>query len=193
MTDINTFELGAWTGRSQAFRLVATQCGAADAQCLKTLKESGGYKLLGMNWEDYCSKHLGIHRSTAEEIIQRFDEFGPAYFKLAEFMRITPASFRQIEGSISADDECLVLAGENIPINRENAQRLIEAVGQLVARDRNEKSNSTDALIRRLESTIAEVTRQVRLKTDPADRFLLARSIEAAAAALEEATAELRR
>jgi hypothetical protein len=192
MTNIDTLELGALLGRSQALRLIATHCGAADAQCLKAIKDGGNYKELGLSWEDFCTQYLGIHRSTAEDIIRRFEEFGPAYFKLAELMRITPAAFRQIESAVSTDDECLVVRGESIPINRENAQRLIEAVGQLVTRNTVEKAASIDPLIRRLQNTIAEISRHVHKTVDPADRFLLARSTEEASEALRLATAELR-
>ena len=192
MDNNQTFEMGAWVGRSQAFRLVATHCGAADAQCLKSIKDGGHYKELGVTWEDFCSEYLGIHRSTAEDIIQRFEEFGPAYFKLAELMRITPAAYRQIESAVSPDDECITVRGENIPINRENAHRLIEAVGHLVTRNTLEKNVSIDPLIRRLENAVAQVTRHIRKNLDPADRFLLASSTEAAADALRAAAANLR-
>src|SRR5579862_6330846 len=174
MNDERTLELGAWIGRSQALRLVATHCGAADAQCLKVLKDTEGYKQLDMTWEDFCQNYLGIHRSTAEDIIRRFEEFGPAYFKLAELMRISPATYRQIEGSVSNADECLVLPGESIPINRENSQRLIEAVGALVKQNSAEKASNVELAAQRLEKAVAELRRFIHKSLDPADRFLLA-------------------
>ena len=192
MNDEKTLELGAWIGRSQALRLVATHCGAAEAQCLKNLKDDEAYKQLDMNWEEFCQNYLGIHRSTAEDIIRRFEEFGPAYFKLAELMRISPATYRQIESAVSPEDECLVLAGESIPVNRENSQRLIEAVSALIRRSSAEKASSVEVAAQRLERTVAQLRRFIHKDLDAADRFLLAGYASDAGEALRRIAEELR-
>jgi len=44
-------DLGTWLGRRQAFSIVAGRCSAADAQCLRELRESKRYKGLGLTWE----------------------------------------------------------------------------------------------------------------------------------------------
>jgi hypothetical protein len=41
-------ELGKWIGRTEAFLLVANRCSAAQAECLRNLKESESYKMLGL-------------------------------------------------------------------------------------------------------------------------------------------------
>lgn len=187
-----TLELGAWIGRSQALRLVATHCGAAEAQCLKTIKDCESYKQVDMNWEEFCQNYLGIHRSTAEDIIRRFEEFGPAYFKLAELMRISPAAYRQIESAVSSADDCLVLSGESIPINRENSQRLIEAVGALVKRKAVEDASNVELAARRLEKAVADLRRFIHKNLDPADRFLLAGYTSDAGETLRQLAEELR-
>ena len=34
-------DLGAWLGRHQAFGMIANRCTAADAECLKTIRDQG--------------------------------------------------------------------------------------------------------------------------------------------------------
>ena len=67
----DVLEVGTWLGRRQAFALIAGRCSAADAQCLRELRESKKYKLMGLTWEECCKQRAGIARSTAESIIQK--------------------------------------------------------------------------------------------------------------------------
>jgi hypothetical protein len=122
-------ELGKWIGRRQAFGMIAAKCGAADAQCLKRIKEGGEYKTLGLNWEQFCDQHLGIDRKTAERIIASFEEFGAAYFNLSNVTRISPTTYRLIAGAV--DETTIQLDGEKILITKVNAARIAEAVASL--------------------------------------------------------------
>ena len=81
-------DLGTWVGRRQAFGLVSSKCSAADAECLKQIRESKRYKSVAAQWEDFCPRYLGLSRSHADKIIQQFDEFGAAYFELSQIVRI---------------------------------------------------------------------------------------------------------
>jgi hypothetical protein len=49
--DNPVFELGTWVGRRQAFGLIANKCSAADAECLKQIRESKSYKSVAATWE----------------------------------------------------------------------------------------------------------------------------------------------
>ena len=122
-------DLGKWLGRRQAFSLVAGRCSAADAKCLRELRESKTYKLLGLTWEECCKQRVGICRSVADRIIQNLEEFGPDYFAIAQVTGISADEYRRIGGSVS--HHALLHAGEEIPIELENAPRLIAAVEAL--------------------------------------------------------------
>src|SRR4029077_7564593 len=93
----NALEIGTWLGRRQAFALIAGRCSAADAQCLRELRDSKKYKLLGLTWEECCTQSAGIARSTAESIIQNLEEFGPEYFVLMQVTGITANEYRRIQ------------------------------------------------------------------------------------------------
>jgi len=109
--------------------IVAGRCSAADAQCLRELRESKKYKELGLTWEDCCKQRAGIHRSSAETIIRNLEEFGPDFFVIAQVTGITAKEYRQIQGAVR--NHALLHAGEEISVAVENAPRLIAAVDAL--------------------------------------------------------------
>ena len=145
----NALDLGTWLGRRQAFSLVAGRCSAADAQCLRELRESRKYKLAGLTWEECCKQRAGIGRSTADEIIRNLDEFGADYFVMTQVTGISAKEYRRIHGSVS--HHALLCAGEEIPIAVENAPRLVAAVEAL----RREAANAPAAA----SDTAAEAAR----------------------------------
>ena len=62
----HTLGLGTWLGRRQAFSVIVGKCSAADAECLRMLRKEKQYRYLGLNWEQFCKKHLGIARAVAD-------------------------------------------------------------------------------------------------------------------------------
>jgi hypothetical protein len=100
-TMVAQFETAQWLGRRQAFALIANGCSAAEAQCLKAIKDDAGYKSLGLTWEQFCDRHAGMSRATADRIIERLEEFGEAYFQLSQVMRISPERYRMVEGAVA--------------------------------------------------------------------------------------------
>lgn len=123
------FETGKWLGRRQAFALIANGCSAAEAQCLKSIKDNARYKSVGLSWEQFCEQHASMSRATADRIIDRLEEFGEAYFQLSQVMRISPERYRMVEGAVA--DQTIEFQGERIPITRENSARIAAAVEAL--------------------------------------------------------------
>ena len=82
-----------------------------------------------MTWDEFCRERMGISRVTAEKTIRYLEEFGPTYFMLAQATGITPGEYRRIQGSVHG--QALLHAGEEIPIEAENAGRLAVAIGEL--------------------------------------------------------------
>ena len=127
--DAGEFELGEILGRRQAFSAIAGRCSAADAACLRRMRDEKLFKLRAETWEAFCPKYLGMSKALANRIIRWLEEFGPEYFELAQLTRITADQFRAIapavhENSIHWHEEAIAL----IP---ENAERVVAAVEEL--------------------------------------------------------------
>jgi hypothetical protein len=125
-------DLGTWLGRRQAFAVVAGRCSAADAECLRTIREKKLYRACGLTWEEFCRQKAGISRSGADQIIRQLEELGPAYFHLSSVTRITPESFRLIAPAVS--EQGVEYGGELIPFSAENTSRLTAAIDDLRTR-----------------------------------------------------------
>ena len=122
-------KLGTILGRKQALSALAGHCSAADAECLRQIRNQKQYRALGMTWEEFCKRRAGVTRATADKIIDRLEEFGPAYFILAQTAGVTPGEFRRISPAVRGQN--LLHAGEQIPIDADHAPRLIAAVAEL--------------------------------------------------------------
>ena len=123
---VSTLDLGAWIGRGQAFSFVANHCSAAQAECLTRIRKAGLYKALNLTWDEFCKQHAGASRAHADQIIRRLEEFGAAYFRLSEIIRISPQSYRAMQAAVKG--EAIEIGGESIPITSENAPRIRQAI-----------------------------------------------------------------
>jgi hypothetical protein len=149
-------KMGEWLGRHQAFNLMAHRCTAADAECLKAIRDGGEYKKLGLTWAEFCEQHAGVSRVYAERQIHCFEEHGANYHRMAELMQISGETFKLIASAI--DGDCIVLDGERIPLTRENRQRI--AAGVKAVREKKGAGASAGAgigpLHKRMAALLAE-------------------------------------
>jgi hypothetical protein len=122
-------DLGVVLGHNQALALVASRCSAAQAEGLWRLRQEGKFKRLTPHWRDFCSQYLKISGSEADRIIQHWEEFGPAYFDMAQITRVSAHVYRALAPSIT--DGALHMNGEAIALNVENAGKLAEAVAEM--------------------------------------------------------------
>jgi hypothetical protein len=158
MQDNPIVEAAAWLGRQQAFAVIASKCTAAQAQCLRQIKESRAHDQLGLTWEEFCTQHAGISRVYADTLIRRLDEFGDSYFKLSQLARVSPETYRQIseqihDNVIELDGECLVLEPANAHRIRTGIQRLQNRLREKRAR----RPRNTADLQARLDTLLADV------------------------------------
>jgi hypothetical protein len=185
----DVLEIGKWLGRREAFSQVAGRCSAADAKCLRELRESKKYKELGLTWEEACKQKVGICRSVADQIIRNLEEFGSDYFVIAQVTGISSSEYRRISGSVA--NHALLQAGEEIPIAVENAPRLIAAVDALrrEAADAPAPSADTAAEVARsfaraeraTRTALAELDKLCVMQLDIGDRVRLQAAIGEAA------------
>ncbi|MGO9263003.1 MAG: hypothetical protein ACLQU1_43005 [Bryobacteraceae bacterium] len=115
-------DMGAWVGRQQAFALIANKCSAAQALSLKQMKDTGCHDKLGLTWDDFCQRYIGLSRRHADRVISQYEEFGAAYFRLSTLARISAEDYREIAAAL--EDNCIEIDGEQVPIVPENAARI---------------------------------------------------------------------
>jgi hypothetical protein len=127
--DAGLLELGFALGQSHTFGLVAGRCSAAHAQTIRRVREEKLFKQCCERWEDFCPDYLNLSRAEADRIIRLLDEFGPSYFELSQVIRISAEAFRAIAPAVS--DGVLHHKGEAIPINGENARKVVAAVAEI--------------------------------------------------------------
>ena len=182
------FELGAWLGRHQAFGLIANKCSAADAACLREIRDNKHYRALGLTWEEFCSRHTGIDRRTADRIVERLEEFGEAYFNLSQLIPIHPSGFRELASSVSGNT--IELDGQKIPITPDHALEIIEAVRELRSRLEREQSKARvplSALQNRLDLCHSELAGAIRRGVGKSEGAILIAVLTDATSRFEEA------
>jgi len=123
------FELGMMLGSRKAFASVAGRCSAADAECLRRVREKKLYLSRAATWEEFCPKYLGLSRVHANRIIHYLEEFGPDYFVMAQLTQVTPDQFRAIAPAVR--DHNIHVNGEAIALLPENSDRIAAAVTEL--------------------------------------------------------------
>ena len=181
-------EVGTWIGRHQAFGLIANKCSAADAACLREIRDNKHYRALGLTWEEFCSRHTGIDRRTADRIVERIEEFGEAYFNLAQFIPIHPSGFRELASSVSGNT--IELDGQKIPITPDHALEIIDAVRELRSRLEREQSKARipfSALQNRLDLCHSELAGAIRRGVGKSEGAILIAVLTDATTRFEEA------
>jgi hypothetical protein len=119
-------DLGRWLGRREAFALVAGRCSASEAESLRRIRDQKLYRELDLTWEEFCSKRLGSSRRQIERILRPLDEFGPAYFHVAQITHVTPEEYRAIASYVSA--EGIRLDGAVVALLPENSEQVSAAI-----------------------------------------------------------------
>ncbi|PWU08922.1 MAG: hypothetical protein C5B51_07040 [Terriglobia bacterium] len=125
----NDFDLGTWLGMRRAFGMMAGKASAADAECLRRIRDDKLYLGKAATWPEFCAQYLGASRTSVNRFIHYLEEFGPDYFHLTQFTRITPEMYRVIAPQMKP--EGIEFDGEIIPLTPQNAHRVTAAVSEL--------------------------------------------------------------
>ena len=122
-------ELGILMGKREAFTTLAGRCSAAQAESLRRIRESQGYRELAANWDEFCTRHLKTSRRSVDRMIGWLVEFGPVFFDLAQMTGITADEYRAIAPAVQTDG--VHLGTEVIALLPENAEKVAETVLRL--------------------------------------------------------------
>lgn len=133
-TEPEGVDLGRWLGRREAFAAVAGRCSAAEAQSLRTVRDSKLYKKVEGSWEEFCKNRLGVSRRHVDRILRVLDEFGPEYFHIAQMTHVTAEEYRAIAPHIGP--EGVRMDGAVVALLPENSEQVSSAVSELLRREK---------------------------------------------------------
>ena len=85
-------ELGIMLGQRRAFGMVAGRCSAAQAECLRKVRDEKTYLKFATNWAGFCERHLKISKRTADRAIALLKKHGTLYFETAALTGSAPCS-----------------------------------------------------------------------------------------------------
>jgi hypothetical protein len=140
-------------GQREAFATVAGRCSAAAAETLRHVREEKLYLQLCKSWEEFCIKRIGVSRRQVDRTLHLLDEFGPAYFHVAQMAHVTPEEYRAIASHVSPDG--VRLDGAVVALLPENSEQVSAAVAELLTREKPVKAKaplSFDAVVKRCEA-----------------------------------------
>jgi hypothetical protein len=129
--DQQVLELGIALGQRRAFTMIAGRCSAAQAECLRKIRDEKVYLKFAPNWDEYCQRHLKMNKRTADRVIALLKKHGPLYFETAALTGISPAEYARIEHAIQHDG--IHIGGEVIALIPGNVSRAVDAIAQLQA------------------------------------------------------------
>ncbi len=154
--------------------MIANRCSAAQALCLKQVRETRLFEKLELTWEEFCKEYAGISRESADRLIRQHEEFGDAYFRLSEIARISPETYRKIASQVS--NEGLEFDGEKLALIPENGPKIRAAIQTLRAqlqevRDAGQPTSpGITQLVIRLDALLEEVSTMSRRLLDAGER-----------------------
>jgi hypothetical protein len=190
--DTAAFDLGQMLGRRQAFGAIAGRCSAADADCLRRMRDRKLCLQRAASWEEFCPQYLGLSKTHANRIIRHLEEFGPGYFELAQMTRITPEEFRAIAPAIR--DGSIHSNGEAIALIAENSEKVALAVADLRRASATPAPTFADRLTaveRRSKQVAADLRLLVKEGPEGLDKLLLHSTIHSAALTMKQVELEI--
>ncbi len=167
------FELGEIIGQRRAFSAVAGRCSAADAACIKRLRDSKVFKQRCETWEEFCPKYLGMGKSNANRLIRELEELGPEYFHLSQMTKISAHEYRVIQGAVR--DGAVHRNGEAIALIPENSEKVADAVAEL---RRDARDSATPEWKPAIDTLPSIESRGLRLAQDYAELLKLGLNVE---------------
>ena len=122
-------ELGTILAERKRLGSASGRCSAAQAESLRKLRDLKLYVSRCVTWDEFCPRYLGLTKVFANRAIEAWEEFGPAFFELAELTRITRDEFRAVASRVN--NKMFHADGEAIALTPENASRVATALEKL--------------------------------------------------------------
>jgi len=190
-TEVALAELGHVCGQRRALTAVSGRCSASTAAVLRNIRNNRLYRCLVDSWAEFCASRIHVSRRHADRIIALLDEFGPAYFELAELTGITPDQYRRIHPIIQQHGNSLTPDGLSlIPEKVDDIvvaidKFLDEAEAAATPRTRDGSLSSRAAALSHTAAKLAAAYRRILARPIPShDRQIVLSSLRQSIAAL---------
>ncbi len=192
----DVLDLGKMLGRREAFGSVARRGSAAEAECLRAMRDQKQYRAVTGSWDEFCTSHLKMSRSAADRAIRLLDEFGADYFELSQLIRIPPEAYRSIAPAIK--DNAVHVDGEAVPLVPENVERVAKAVETLRRANpplpaRSTVKGTLDQWCNRGREVVAALTEIYQSTPTASDYELLASAVDEFHAAIARLRAKMQK
>jgi len=157
--------------------MIANQSMAAQAACLRQILDSEAYKTIDLTWDEFCETYARMSRKHADDLIHKLEEFGAAYFRLSEIIRVSPETYRQIADKVEGEE--IEIDGQKVLIAPENAPLIRTAIQSLRSQLQKAKSRegvsvcTVSSLNRTISDAVSEFTRASQLFEDSDARATL--------------------
>ena len=190
----DSFDIGALVGERRTLGKLAGGCSAADAQCLRKIRESKQYLSKAKTWEEFCPKYLGIDRSTADRLIRHLEEFGAEAFATMQLLGLTPKQYRLLAPRVQGNALCL--GGETVALVPENGEQIHAALREMREKAAEPKATPERDRLQELEKRGSEIAGEYRslcrLGPGEADRRRIAEMLHSLTVALARVKIEER-
>lgn len=180
------FEIGALVGERRTLSKLAGGCSAADAECLRTIRESKQYLGKAKTWDEFCPKFLGISRVSADRLIRHLEEFGPGSFATMQQLGLSAREYRLLAPRM--EGTALLLEGETVELVPENGPKIHAALREMRQAPVKSPEERLSALAGQCRQIVAEFRALCGLKPGEEDRRRISVEIRTATAELLRAT-----
>lgn len=140
-------------GQIRAADMLGQMATVSSLVWLKDVRESKIYRDLPDigSWEAFCG-HIGRSRSAVDEQLQNLETFGAEFLETVSSMRVGYRDLRKLrrqitEGTVTVDDEAVMINEERIPLKPE-AKEDLEAAIERALEDRDRVIADRDAQLR---------------------------------------------
>ena len=188
----DAFDVGALVGERRTLSKLAGNCSAADAICLRKIRETKQYLAKTGTWEEFCPQYLGISRASADRLIRYLEEFGPESFETMQQLGLSQREYRLLAPQVK--DQALHHAGQAIRLLPENGPQIHAALREIrqIAAKREEAApqekptpqERLNTLADRCDEVVGEFRALFQLGPGEKDRKRLAAKLQRTTTAL---------
>ncbi|TAN59828.1 hypothetical protein EPN18_09745 [bacterium] len=98
-------------GAVKAFRMTGSFVDAARYSLYKQLKASKAYRVVGKEWDDFCSEDLRRNRKTIDTEIKLLEEYGESFITVAQTIHLTKSDLLALGSGLSDDAKSSIKKG----------------------------------------------------------------------------------